>query len=65
MCVYVLCTLAGLAISRNGETLGAGAVVGAHDIVACMRTGVSNITFILICNNRDFTLTYQSLFYFL
>lgn len=48
-------TLTGPAIGGDGETMGAGAVVRAHHIVACMRTRVSNITFILICNNRNFT----------
>lgn len=46
--VCELCTLTGPAVSRDGEASGTGTVVGAHGVVAGMRTGVPDLTLILI-----------------
>lgn len=45
-------TLAGSAISGDGESSGAGAVVGAHGVVTGMRARVPSNTLILIFANR-------------
>lgn len=48
----VIYTLAGPAISRDRQASGTGAVIGAHGVVTSMRTGVTNLTFVLVCRTQ-------------
>lgn len=48
----VVSTLAGPAVSRDRQATWTGAVVGAHGVMTSMRTGVTNLTFVLVCRTQ-------------
>lgn len=48
----MFCTVAGSAVSWDSESLWTGTIVGAHGIVANVRTGIPDLTFVLICSRE-------------
>lgn len=46
-------TLTRPAVRRDGQASGTRAVVGAHDVVAGVRTRVPHLALVLICGSRN------------